>query len=92
MSEREKEIISEEEKKLYGYECEDVLDLDYLREKISKERSIFYEILKQVSFTTEIFRISVPSVLIHPVVFKLTFLDFNFRKVFFNCSSLLCYK
>jgi len=62
---QKKEI--ELEKKLYGYECEDVLDLSDLREKISKERSIFYELLKQVSFTTDIFRISVPSVLIHPI-------------------------
>jgi hypothetical protein len=63
----DKKEIEIDEKKIYDYECEDVLDLSKWREKISKEKSIFYEILKQVSFTTEIFRISVPSILIHPV-------------------------
>jgi CRISPR/Cas system-associated endonuclease Cas3-HD len=84
---KEVKEVSELEKKIYGYECEDMIDLSLLREKISKERSIFYEILKQVGFTKEIFRISVPSILIHPVNNSLK-LDFNFGKVFFNCSTL----
>jgi hypothetical protein len=61
-------ILNQEEdtKEYYKYDCEDLLDLKESRDKIGK-KSIFSEIFKQNGFKTDIFRISVPSIVLQPV-------------------------
>jgi hypothetical protein len=58
---------TENEKLSYPeYENEDLLDLKDQRDKIGN-KSIFSEIWKQLGFKTDVFRITLPSILLQPV-------------------------
>jgi hypothetical protein len=58
---------NEEINKYYNYSNEDLLNLNVQREKIGN-KTILSEIWKKVGFTTELFRISLPSITLQVIL------------------------
>jgi hypothetical protein len=65
MSKNTKDIKEED---LYNYSSEDQLTLS-ITDKDSKNKSIFYEVLKKLKPGVEIYRISMPAFLLTPISF-----------------------
>jgi hypothetical protein len=59
-------LLVEKEISFHTYDCEDTLDLKDSRNKIGT-KTVISELWKQLGFKIDLFRISLPSIMLHPV-------------------------
>jgi hypothetical protein len=60
------QIIENKDDEYYRYLCEDEQDLTFAR-KIAGNTSVFSQLWSQLGFQIDMFRISVPSIILHPI-------------------------
>ena len=65
----EENKIPEEDEKYYKYDGEDVLIHQLNREvkETNQQKSVFLELIKQLKPGVEIYRLNIPSFLLHPI-------------------------
>jgi uncharacterized protein YwgA len=61
--------FTEEDDKIYNYECEDMIIHKMSREdkETNQQKSVFIELIKQLKPNVEIYRMNIPAFLLHQV-------------------------